>query len=222
MKKLAALPTGGLHAGLGRLLVVAVAAIGAACASGGGGWAAMTRAEIDAMLTGYAGNWVLDESASSPQVTVPRPETRIGTRVVRADQLDDLRREAQEQQRLMAIRQATFELLRHRPEALVLRVQEDELVYGPTPGESITLPLNGGWVSQTGGEHRVRTRAFRDGPRLGMEHMVGSDGRVSVVLEIVEGRLEMTRTMLSVGGRVAPIVLVYERGTSGLRDGRGG
>lgn len=32
----------------------------------------------------------------------------------------------------------------------------------------------------------------------------------------------MTRTMLFVGGRVAPMVLVYEReGTSGLRDGRG-
>ena len=223
MRKLAAPPVGGLHAGVSRLLVVAVAAIGAACASGGGGWAVMTRAEIDAMLAGYAGHWVLDESASSPQVTIPGPETRIGTRVVRADQLDDLRREAEEGQRLMAIRQATFELLRRRPEALVLGVQGDELVYDPTPGERIKLPLNGGWVSQTGGEHRVRTRAFRDGSRLGVEHMVGSDGRVSVVLAIVGGRLEMTRTMLFVGGRVAPMVLVYEReGTLGLRDGRGG
>ena len=223
MRKLAAPPVGGLRAGVSRLLVVAVAAIGAACASGGGGWAVMTRAEIDAMLAGYAGHWVLDESASSPQVTIPGPETRIGTRVVRADQLDDLRREAEEAQRLMAIRQATFELLRRRPEALVLGVQGDELVYDPTPGERIKLPLNGGWVSQTGGEHRVRTRAFRDGSRLGVEHMVGSDGRVSVVLAIVGGRLEMTRTMLFVGGRVAPMVLVYEReGTLGLRDGRGG
>ncbi|MDE0357043.1 MAG: hypothetical protein OXN92_04785 [Gammaproteobacteria bacterium] len=211
MKKLAAPPVGGLHAGLGRLLVVAVAAIGAACASGGGGWAVMTRAEIDAMLAGYAGNWALDESASSPQVTVPGPETRIGTRVVRADQLDDLRREAEERQRLMAIRQATFELLRHRPEALVLVAQGDELAYIPTPGESITLPLNGGWVSQTGGEHRVRTRAFRDGPRFGLEHTVGSDGWVSVVLEVVEGRLKMTRTMRFMSERVAPIVLVYVR-----------
>ena len=211
MKKLAAPPVGGLHAGLGRLLVVAVAAIGAACASGGGGWAVMTRAEIDAMLAGYAGNWALDESASSPQVTVPGPETRIGTRVVRADQLDDLRREAEERQRLMAIRQATFELLRHRPEALVLVAQGDELAYIPTPGESITLPLNGGWVSQTGGEHRVRTRAFRDGPRFGLEHTVGSDGWVSVVLEVGEGRLKMTRTMRFMSERVAPIVLVYVR-----------
>ena len=223
MKELLEPPVGGLHAGLGRLLVVAVAAIGAACASGGGGWAVMTRAEIDAMLARYAGHWALDESASSPQVTVPEPEARIGTRVVRADQLDDLRREAEEGQRLMAIRQATFELLRRRPEALVLGVQGDELVYHPTPGERIKLLLNGGWISQVGGEHRVRTRVFRDGPRLGLEHMVGSDGRVSVVLEIVEGRLEMTRTMLFVSGRVAPMVLVYEReGTSGMRNGRGG
>jgi len=222
MKKLAAPPVGGLHAGLGRLLVGAVAAIGAACASGGGGWAVMTRAEIDALLAGYAGHWVLDESASSPQVTIPRPETRTETGVVRADQLDRLRREAEQGQRLMALRQATFELLRRRPEALVLGVQGDELVYIPTPGESITLPLNGGWVSQTGGEHRVRSRVFWDGPRLGVEHMVGSDGRVRLVLEIVEGRLEMTRTIRFLGERVAPILLVYVRGRDfGLKDGRG-
>lgn len=197
--------------GVGRVLLVAVAAIGAACASGGGGQATMTRAEIDALLAGYAGNWVLDESASSPRVTIPRPETRREARVVRSDQLDDLRREAEEGQRLMAIRRATFELLRRRPEGLVLGVQGDELVYIPTPGESITLPLNGGWISQTGGEHQVRTRAVWDGPRLGVEHTVGSDGRVSVVLEIVEGRLEMTRTIRFMGERVAPMVLVYER-----------
>ncbi len=101
--------------------------------------------------------------------------------------------------------------MRRRPEALAIGVQGEELAYVPTPGEGITLPLNGGWVSQTGGEHRVRTRAFWDGPRLGVEHMVGSDGRVRVVLEIVEGRLEMTRTIRFVGERVAPMVLVYDR-----------
>ncbi|WP_419947465.1 hypothetical protein [Candidatus Palauibacter sp.] len=211
MKNWAAPPVGGFRWGLGRLLVVAVAAIGAACASGGGGRAVMTPAEIDALLAEYAGNWVLDESASSPQVTIPRPEIRTETRVVRADQLDDLRREAEEGRRLIAIRQATFELLRRRPETLLLGVQEDELVYIPTPGKSITLPLNGERVSQTGGEHRVRSRVFWDGPRLGVEHMVGSDGRVRLVLEIVEGRLEMTRTIRFTGQRVAPIVLVYVR-----------
>ncbi|MCY3705137.1 MAG: hypothetical protein OXH08_06460 [Gammaproteobacteria bacterium] len=46
MKKLAAPPVGGLHAGLGRLLVVAVAAIGAACASGGGGWSVPASAQL--------------------------------------------------------------------------------------------------------------------------------------------------------------------------------
>ena len=223
MKNWAAPPVGRFRWSLGRLLVVAVAAIGAGCASGGGVQrAVMTRAEIDALLAEYAGNWVLDESASSPQVTIPRPETRTETGVVRADQLDRLRREAEQGQRLMALRQATFELLRRRPEALVLGVQGDELVYIPTPGESITLPLNGGWVSQTGGEHRVRSRVFWDGPRLGVEHMVGSDGRVRLVLEIVEGRLEMTRTIRFIGERVAPILLVYVRGRDfGLKDGRG-
>lgn len=49
-------------------------------------------------------------------MTIPRPETRRETTVVRADQLDDLRREAEERQRLMTVRRATFELLRRRPE----------------------------------------------------------------------------------------------------------
>ena len=171
----------------------------------------MTRAETDALLAEYAGSWVLDESGSSPQVTIPRQERRTESRVVRSDQLDDLRRQAEEGQRLIAVRQATFELLRRRPEALALGVQGEELAYVPTPGESITVPLNGGWISQTGGEHRVRTRALWDGPRLGVEHMVGSEGRVRVVLEIVEGRLEMTRTIRFMGERVAPMVLVYDR-----------
>ncbi len=195
----------------GRLALVTVAVAGAACASGGGGQVVMTRAETDALLAEYAGSWVLDELGSSPQVTIPRPERRTESRVVRSDQLDDLRRQAEEGQRLIAVRQATFELLRRRPEALALGVQGEELAYVPTPGDSITLPLNGGWVSQTGGEHRVRTRAFWDGPRLGVEHMVGSDGWVRVVLEIVEGRLEMTRTIRFMGERVAPMVLVYDR-----------
>ena len=43
--------------------------------------------------------------------------------------------------------------------------------------------------------------------------MMGSNGRVGVVLEVVEGRLEMTRTIRFMGERVAPMVLVYERGT---------
>lgn len=81
--------------------------------------------------------------------------------------------------------------------------------------------LNRGWISQTGGEHRVRSRAFWDRPRLGVEHMVGSDGRVSLILEIVEGRLEMTRTIRFTGQRVTSIVLVYVReGTLALKDGR--
>ena len=97
MKNRAAPPVGRFRGGLGRLLVVAVATIGAGCVSGGGvPRPVMTQAEIDLLLAEYVGIWALDESASSPQVTIPRPETRTETRVVRADQLDDLRREAEE------------------------------------------------------------------------------------------------------------------------------
>ena len=53
---------------------------------------------------------------------------------------------AEEGQRLVAVRQATFVMLRRRPEALVLGVQADGVVYTSTPGESVTLPVNGSWI----------------------------------------------------------------------------
>ena len=52
-----------------------------------------------------------------------------------------------------------------------------------------------------------------EGPRLGLRHMVGAEGQVRVVLEIVDGQLRMTRTIRIGGEAVAPIVLVYDRGT---------
>lgn len=181
---------GRFRGGLGRLLVVAVAAIGTGCVSGGGVQrAVMTQAEIDLLLAEYVGIWALDESASSPQVTIPRPETRTETRVVRADQLDDLRREAEEGRRLMAVRQATFELLLHRPESLALGMEGEGLVSISTPGESITLPVNGGWVSRGGGVHRVRTRAFWDGPCTGSDGPIVSSSTI-MVASSTEGSIE--------------------------------
>ena len=195
-------------------VVALVAVWTAGCASGGA--PAPTPEERDALLARYAGEWVLDEEASSPQMSIPRPDTwGRERRIVSSDEIADLRREVEEGNKLLAIRHATYELLRRRPNALSLDVPGDELVYVTPSAEDIRLPLGGGWVVQTDEQHRIRSRVFWEGPRIGLEHVVDSEGRVRVVLEIVEGRLEMPRTMSFGNEGVAPLVLVYGRRGAG-------
>ena len=208
MKNRTTAPLGGI--GVGRLALVGVAAMVVACASGGGS-ARMTVAEAEALLADYAGRWVLDESSSSPQMAIPRGGIEKTVVASRQDVERMLRELEAEQRSRNRSRNATFEVLRRRPSTLALRVEGDQLVYSPMPGESIALPINGGSISQPGGEHRIRTRVFWQGGRLGLQHEVGSEGQVREVLEVVDGRLKMTRTIRVLGETVVPLVLVYDR-----------
>lgn len=108
-------------------------------------------------------------------------------------------------------RQAAFRVLRRRPKTLALRVDGSELVYAPTPGQSIAVPINGGSSTQYEERQLVRTRVRWDGVKLEFEHQVGSDGQVREVLEVVDGRLQMTRTIRVAGETAPPLVLVYDR-----------
>ena len=205
MKNRTTAPLGGIE--VGRLALVGVVAMAVACASGGGS-ARMTVAEAEALVADYAGRWVLDESGSSPQIAMPRGFTGETTVVVSSQDREQVRREMETEE---SIRKATFEVLRRRPSTLALRVEGDQLVYSPQPGESIALPMDGGSISQLGGERHIRTRVFWQVGRLGLEHAVGSEGQVREVLEIIDGRLEMTRTIRVQGETVPPLVLVYDR-----------
>ena len=73
-------------------------------------------------------------------------------------------------------------------------VDEDVLVYMPTPGRTVELPMSGEWIWQDPERRFVRARVFRDGEGLTLERRVGSLGRVRSVLEIVDGRLQISRT----------------------------
>lgn len=198
---------------VGMVLGAAAVAIVAGCASGGGGRAVMTRAEIDALLAEYAGSWVLDESGSSPQISIPGLPDKTVTAVVSGQDIERYRQELEADLRQQsALREATFGVLMRRPGTLVLQAAGEQLVYAPTPGERLTLPLNGGSVSQLEGAYTIRTQVVWEGPRLGLRHMVGVEGQIRVVLEIADGQLRMTRTLRIGGEAVAPIVLVYDRG----------
>ncbi len=204
-----ALLRGGMGAGVPALAGIVVLA--AACASGGGR-PAMTEAEAEALLGDYAGSWVLDESGSSPQIPIPDgPEDKTVTAVVAAQDIERFRRELEAEQRALALRAATMKVLARRPGTLELRTEGTQLVYSPTPGRRISLPVDGGSITEPGLEGRIRVGISWDGPGLGIEYLVGSEGEVHEVLEIVNGRLRMTRTMRVFGETVAPLVLWYDR-----------
>ena len=171
----------------------------------------MSGAEAEALLGDYAGHWVLEESGSSPQISAPRPPRESGSVQVSSQDRDRVLRELEAELTAAAVRHNTLEVLRRRPSTLELRADGVRLVYDPSPGRTTSLPVDGGSITEPGLRGQIRARILRDGPRLEIEYMVGSEGQVNEVLEIVNGRLRMTRTMRVFGETVAPLVLWYDR-----------
>ena len=206
MKNIATLPFRSPCARWSALAGTAVLA--AACVSGG--VPPVTGAEAEALFADLTGVWVLDEAGSSGQIATPtRREltsfsmTRSGGRRIMTGAAEGIASPG--------VREATYEVLRRRPEILTLRADSAKLVYMTVSGEDVEVPLNGRWVRRTEGEWEVRTRVFRDAGRLGLEHEVGAKGWVTELLEVVDGRLRMTREIHRVDEPPAPIVLVYDR-----------
>ena len=167
----------------------------------------MTAAEAEALLEDYVGHWVLDESGSSPPTDNPVSEDRPGRQVISSGNRTVIMEEGSEGLRSSAIRHAMFEVLRKRPETLSLRVDGITLVYTPSPGQGIEIPMHGGSASRTVRGQIVRTRLFVEEGRLGFEHALDVGRQVLEVLEIVEGRLRITRTIVR-NRDVDPVVLV--------------
>ena len=205
-------------AGAGAMALVAAVALAAACASGGGA-PPMTGAEAEALFAELTGAWVLDESASSaPTETGPVPQ-RVGsgsfTIVKGPGGQGRITGDVAAASVSATVREATYEVWGWRPKMLALQVNGVTLSYRPLPGESIELPMNGGSLTRPVEREIVRTEIFRVVDGLGLEHRVGSQGRVQVVLKVVDGRLEMTRTMRLASDVVLPIVLRYDREEGG-------
>ncbi len=105
----------------------------------------------------------------------------------------------------------TIEVLRRRPETLILTADQAELVYTPIPGNTMTIPMDGTEIELREGEHRVRTNVDWDGSLLSLEHQVVSGGRVRETFEVIGDRMIMTRSILVGGGAAEPLVLAYDR-----------
>ena len=198
----------------GVLAVFGLAVCLSACASGGGGPALMGLDAAELFAT-YGGRWVLDEASSSAQI--PNQLEGVKDESPVADIARNESREMRRYRRMVESRRmnvsemrATIEVLRRRPETLVLRADEVELGYTPIPGTTIIVPMDGTEVEVREGEHRIRTKLKWEGRVLVLDHQVVSGGRIREMIEVIGDRMIMTRS-LAAAGASEPLVLAYDR-----------
>lgn len=192
-----------------------LAVLTSACASSGRA-PPVTGPEAEALFAALTGTWVLDERESSSPMdmsAVPEVETESFVIARGPGESGQASSTVGDIEAWLARREKARELLGRWPTTLVLAVDEVQVAYAPTPGESVTVPMSGESTTHFEGEHRVHTRVVWEDGRLGLEHSVDSEAWVREVLEVVDGRLRMTRTMrvLREAGSPAPLVLVYWR-----------
>lgn len=206
MKKITSVfPRTGLGAG-GPALAGTMALVAAGCASGGGG-PPLAGVAAEALFADLSGVWVLNESTSAPPLA-DLPEVR-SFEIIRGGPGQN--RESAALVSNLSVTDAAYEVLRQRPDTLRLRVDEAGVAYAPSPGDSIMVPMDGGSVLYRLRRHTVRTRVVWDDYNLALSHR--ADGRADVheLLQIVGGRLRMTRTVRGAGTALVPVVLVYDR-----------
>ena len=206
--------------GCGALALAGMVVLTASCASSGRA-PPVTGPEAEALFTALTGTWVLDEHASSPPLLAPpdtEPTTSDSFVIIKgpggsSQIIGDVGSRASS----LAGRENALEVLARRPNTLLLEADGERLVYAPTPGQSVTIPMNGVPATQMEGKHRLQTRVVWDGGRLALEHTVNPDDRIRVVMEVVDGQLRITRTIRIFGSAdsLPPIVLVYGRDAGG-------
>ncbi len=198
----------------GFLALAGLAVLTSACASSGRA-PPVTGPEAEALFAALTGTWVLDERESSSPMDMPAAlEVTESFVIVRGPGgSGQVIGDVNDIQVSLAKREKAREVLGRWPTTLVLLVDEVQVAYTPTTGESITVPMSGESTTQFEGEHRLHTRVVWEDGELGLEHSVDSEAWVREVLEVVDGRLRMTRTMRVLGqaGSPAPLVLIYRR-----------
>ncbi len=178
----------------GRAALAGMVVFASACASGGGA-PAVIGPEAEAAFAGVAGDWVLNESLSTPQIEMPPVTTSsAGASPFQA----------------AARQRAAFMVFMDRSGGLTLRVDAEALAYVPSTGESIEVPKSGKAVSRQVNRQIVRTRVFWEEGGLGLQHDLDA-WRVRETLGLVNGRLEVTRTIRISGRTWPPVVLRYDR-----------
>ncbi len=198
------------------LLATSLGLVAAMGCAGGGGGPPVTGEAAASLFASYSGRWELDASSSTAQI--PNELEGVKDEVPVADisrnesrYMRRIRRMYESRRMSIAHMRTTIEVLRRRPETLILTIDETELVYTPIPGNTVTVLMDGSEIELREGEHRVRTNVDWDGSLLSLEHQVVSGGRVKETLEVIGDRLIMTRSISTGGAASEPLVLAYDR-----------
>lgn len=198
------------------LLAVCLGFVATAGCAGSGGGPPVSGEAAASLFAAYSGRWELDVSSSTAQI--PNELEGVKDEVPVADiarnesrYMRRIRRMYESRRMSIAHMRTTIEVLRRRPETLILTANETELVYTPIPGNTMSIRMDGSELELREGEHRVRTNVDWDGSLLSLEHQVVSGGRVKETLEVIGDRLIMTRSVTTGGGASEPLVLAYDR-----------
>lgn len=198
------------------LLAASLGLVATAGCAGGGGGPPVTGEAAASLFASYSGRWELDAASSTAQI--PNELEGVKDEVPVADiarnesrYMRRIRRMYESRRMSVSHMRTTIEVLRRRPETLILTANEAELVYTPIPGNTMSIPMDGTEIELREGEHRVRTNVDWDGSLLSLEHQVVSGGRVKETLEVIGDRLIMTRSVTTGGGASEPLVLAYDR-----------
>lgn len=105
---------------------------------------------------------------------------------------------------------AAVRIMWRRPDTLELELDGVAVGYHPSVGPAVYVPIDGRSEYRSANGQTVRTRIVWHEGALGIEYSVGSRARLREVLEVVDGRLEVRRTMQIVRD-FPPVVLVYDR-----------
>lgn len=195
------------------MVFAGLTALSAACASRGGA-PPLTGAGAEALFADLTSVWVLDESSTTNTKIELQPETEIAFENVEQARQEAVRRGDEEVQRLRVVLEPIFKVFQ-RPSTLILRVDEERLVFEPTPGQNMELPMNGEWIELPSGGQSLRARMYWDGDRLALEHRASSGARAQSVLEVVDGQLKITITIRVRRAFASPFVLIYDRDEGG-------
>ena len=189
----------------------------AACASGGSS-PPVTGPAAEALFTGLTGAWVLDMDATlATRGSPPSGVGSGGAPVVPADAASHVSQQIRDEED-----RATFDedagALVWPPRTLALHVDPTQVVFMPTPGDGVTLLMDGTPVTDTVNDLRVRTRVSWQAERLCLERKVDSGLEAREVFEVVDGRLTITRTLHALDVTSDPFLWVYDRKEGGFQS----
>ncbi len=176
--------------------------------------------EAESLFTSLTGAWVLNREATNSSRTSLQSAVvnSDGLMVVPANEASQIMREIpgiEDQATLHFVSDAVLKLTR-QPLTLALHVDPTQVVSVPTPGNGVTLLMDGTPVTDTVRDHRIRNRVSWQGEKLGLERRVGSEIEVREVFEVVDGQLRIARTLRAFGVTSEPFLWVYDRKEGGL------